>query len=260
MKKLILIGLLLILVASLFAQKQTGRVTYFFNRDAKISLGNNMPTEQQKALTEMLKKQFQKTFVLEFSDSKSIYYQKKELQENTKSNINIMIFDGTAGKLYKSTSEKEYLKTDESLGKRFLISDKLLKPNWELIDSTKKVLNYMCYKAKYTKEEADENDSLIKTTVEVWYAPDIPTNTGPDKLWGLPGLILEVHEGKVSIRATKVEINADNIAIEKPKKGKKISQDEFDEIHKKHMKKVKEMYEGGRQKDDGNTIRIKISG
>jgi len=260
MKKLILNLALLIISASLFAQNQTGKITYSFNRDAKITLGNDMPTEQQKALTEMLKKQFQKTFILDFSENQSIYYQKQELQENTNGNINIMILDGTAGKLYKSTSKKKFIRSDESMGKRFLISDELEKPNWTLIDSTKKIMNYMCYKAKYIKEENDENDSLIKTTVTAWYAPDIPINNGPGMLWALPGLILEVFEGKVSIKATKIKLNANNIVIEKPKKGKKVSQDEFDKIKKKHMKQMMEMYEGGRQKDDGNTIRIQIGG
>ena len=139
MKKLILNLALLIISASLFAQNQTGEITYSFNRDAKITLGNDMPTEQQKALTEILKKQFQKTFILDFSENQSIYYQKQELQENTNGNINIMILDGTAGKLYKSTSQKKFIRSDESMGKRFLISDELEKPNWTLIDSTKKM-------------------------------------------------------------------------------------------------------------------------
>jgi len=260
MKNKILTLAVLLISASIFAQNQTGRITYFFNRDAKIKIGNDMPTEQQKALTEMLKKQFQKTFVLEFSGNKSIYSQKQELQENTSNGISIVILDGSAGELYKSTSEKIYLKSDESMGKRFLISDKLEKPNWQLIDSTKQILNYLCYKAKYIKEETDENDSLIKIPVTVWYAPDIPINNGPGKLWGLPGLILEVHEGKVSITATKIELNAENIEIKKPKKGKKISQNKFDEMYDKHTKKMREMYEGGRQKDDGNSVKIQIDG
>lgn len=260
MKKQILNIALLVLSFSTFAQNQTGEITYFFNRNAKITIGNGEQTEQQKAITEMLRKQFRKTFILKFSGNTSIYEKKKELSENTNGGINIIVFDGSEGKLYKSTSEKEYVKADESLGKRFLVSDKLIKPNWQLIDSTKKIMGYMCYKAKFIKKETNENDSLIKTSVIAWYTPDIPINNGPEILWGLPGLILEVHKGKVSITATKVEINVKNIKIEKPVKGKKISQEEFDIIKKKHTKQMQEMYKGGRQKDNGNSIRIQIDG
>ena len=260
MKKIILNIVILIAATTSFAQTQTGKITYFFNRNANITLSNNMPEDQKKAMEKMIRKQFEKTFVLEFSGYESTYTEKAELKEESNSNVKIMMIGGASGELYKSTKEKVFVKSDESLGKRFLIVDELKKPNWQLIDSTKRIDKYLCYKAKHIKE-ITQNDSTIKEPVIVWYAPDIPINNGPEKYWGLPGLILEVQQGKVSITCKKIELqHTENLIIKKPKNGKKVSEKEFEKIVEKKMKQMQEMNEGGRQKYDENRIEIKIGG
>jgi len=198
MKKIVLNLVLLVLTSTLIAQTQAGKITYFFNRSVDVDLGDNMPEEQKTAMKEMISKQFKKTFELEFSGVESVYSEKAELQKETNSNVRIMIVGGPSGKLYKSTKDKKFIRSDESLGKRFLITDELEKPEWELVDSTKLIKKYLCYKAKYVRE-INRNDSIVNIPVTAWYAPDIPLNTGPEKFWGLPGLILEIQQGKVSI-------------------------------------------------------------
>jgi GLPGLI family protein len=241
------------------SKAQNGRITYFAERQVKVLGEDGKQTEQQKAIEEMLRKQQQKTYILEFKGTESLYIEQKKLEEESTGGFHITIIDGS-GDLYKSIKEKHFMQTDESLGKRFLIDDKLKPIDWELVDSSKMIQNYLCYKAKYMKIEKDF-DTTIKTLVEVWYAPDIPISNGPDKLWGLPGLILELHQGKYSIICQKIELNLnEEIQIKKPKKGKKIKQDEFDRITDEHLKKQMEMYEGGRQKGGGNTIQINIGG
>ncbi|NPA67997.1 MAG: GLPGLI family protein [Chlorobi bacterium] len=257
MKKTVLNLILLFITA--ISQSQTGRITYFSDSHADIKVTSDMSPAQRKVLADMLRKQFEKNYVLEFSGNTSVYYEKPELEENTNPNIRITIIDGSSGKLYKSISEKRYVKTDESTGKRFLISDELPEFKWKLIDSTKQIAGYTCKKAEYLKEEFNENDSLIKTTVSVWYAPELPVSNGPNNLWGLPGMILEVHEGKLLIKAEKIELNTKGIKIKEPEKGKRVSQKEFDKIKKEHTKKMIEMYKGGRKKDNGNTIKIEIN-
>jgi GLPGLI family protein len=46
-----------------------------------------------------------------------------------------------------------------------------------------------------------------ETIVTAWYTPEIPVNQGPDKYWGLPGLILEVNDGK-TVLCSKVVLNS----------------------------------------------------
>jgi GLPGLI family protein len=42
---------------------------------------------------------------------------------------------------------------------------------------------------------------LPKVTITAWYTPEIPVSQGPEGYWGLPGLILEVNDGKTTICA-----------------------------------------------------------
>ncbi len=63
-----------------------------------------------------------------------------------------------------------------------------------------------------------------------WYCPSIPFNFGPKGYNGLPGLILELQVRNITWGATKIEISNENKIIEKPSKGKLITEEEFNKI------------------------------
>ena len=80
-----------------------------------------------------------------------------------------------------------------------------------------------------------------------WYSPEIPVNQGPENYWGLPGLILEVNDGKTTILCSKIVLNSkDKVEIKAPTKGKEVSQKEFDETVKKKMEEMREMWRNNR--------------
>ncbi len=81
--------------------------------------------------------------------------------------------------------------------------------------------------------------------VTAWYTPDIPINQGPENYWGLPGLILEVSDGKTVILCSKIVINPkEKKEIKASKKGKLVTQSEYDKIVAEKMEEWREM---GRQ-------------
>ena len=113
------------------------------------------------------------------------------------------------------------------------------------------------------KESVDgtSNDPLdqieMPKTIEVvaWYTPQIPINQGPDDYWGLPGLILEVNADRTVILCTKITLNPEQKeTIEKPKKGEKVTQSEYNDITTKKMEEMREMY-GGRNRGGGRGMR-----
>jgi GLPGLI family protein len=82
--------------------------------------------------------------------------------------------------------------------------------------------------------------------VTAWYTMQIPVSQGPGEYWGLPGLILEVSADKTTILCSKIVLNpAEKEVIETPSKGKEVTQKEYNDIMKKKIEEMREMY-GGR--------------
>ena len=64
-----------------------------------------------------------------------------------------------------------------------------------------------------------------------WFTPLIPISFGPKEYSGLPGLILEIEMFNSKIVASKIVLNPnEEIIIEKPVKGKRITLEEFDDF------------------------------
>jgi len=83
-----------------------------------------------------------------------------------------------------------------------------------------------------------EKDS-VKTVA--WFTPSIPVSAGPGSYNNLPGLVLEVNvkDGDRIISATSVDEHTGEMArLEKPKEGKKVTREEFDQIVDEKMKEM----------------------
>lgn len=93
-------------------------------------------------------------------------------------------------------------------------------------------------------------------TITAWYTPEIPINQGPEAYWGLPGLILEVNDGKTIILCSKIVLNPKEKAeIKAPDTGKEVKQKEYDDIVIKKMEEMREMNSG----PGGNRMEFRMS-
>jgi GLPGLI family protein len=230
-------------------------------------------------MMEMLKKQFEKTYNLTFNKEESIYKEEESLAPPQPSGVQVvMVISGGADILYKNTKDQRYTNQNDVFGKIFLIKDKLDKVDWKLESETKNIGEYACFKATTTSErekreaggisinrdkdlDADDEKApeMETVTITAWYTPQIPVSTGPGNYHGLPGLILEVNDGTETVICSKIVINPkDEVDISEPKKGKVVTQVEFDEIMEKKMREMKERYNSERK--DGHEIEIKIGG
>ena len=91
----------------------------------------------------------------------------------------------------------------------------------------------------------DQIELPKEITITAWYTPEIPVSQGPEGYWGLPGLILEVNDGKITILCSKIVLNPKEKAeIQAPSNGKEVSQKEYDEIVTKKMEEMSEMNNG----------------
>tara|TARA_B100000780_G_scaffold257937_1_gene208032 strand:+ start:84 stop:947 length:864 start_codon:yes stop_codon:yes gene_type:complete len=266
-----------LITGSMFAQDFSGRATYKTHRKSSFKLDSTtMATNPgiQEQLEAQMRKMFQKTFTLDFSKSESMYKEEQELDapKSPSSNGGAMIMmmggDGGSDLLYKNILEKTMANKTELMGKVFLIKDNLVAYDWKLTGETKNIGNYSCYKAVYKIEEEDikidmidgevkEEKETIKRTVVAWYTSDVPVSNGPSNYGGLPGLILEVNDGDLTIMCSELVLNpSKTIDIKEPTKGKIVSREKFNEIS---LEKTKEMMNRYRSRD-GKGIEIKIGG
>ena len=254
---------------------------------AKNFEGNKDITPEMKTqIMERMKKMFEKTYILNFDKSASIYKEEEKLDAPGQNGGGRMMasFMGGGGTYFKNVKEKQYTVDKEVFGKEFLIKDSLPNLKWVLTEETKKIGDYTCFKATAVKEASksdfrnyrrkeekkkeavkteevkkdenvttekkdekktnffDEVEMAKEITVTAWYCPEIPVNQGPDEYWGLPGLIMEVNDGKTVIMCSKLVMNVkDKIEIKAPTGGDKVTQKEFDDIMMKKMKEMSEM-------------------
>ena len=265
-----------ILIASLVlsgfvakAQEFQGKAEYFSKRipkkkTEKVVSESKEPIdpEFQKAVQDALKKASEKQYLLTFNKTECLYEEQKKLDKPEASSdaFSISISYVSSGNKYLNVKESQSIVEDNIFGKEFLIVEPLVKPDWKLIDETKKIGDYNCFKAEmvipvsdkqkmayeeFLKKE-EKKPALFKMeqpqdkVVTVWYSPEIPVSFGPDNYWGLPGLILEVNDGTNILLCSKVTLsNKEKAKIKAPKNGEKVSQKKFDEIRKKKEDSMK---------------------
>lgn len=133
----------------------------------------------------------------------------------------------------------------ELLGKNYIIEDSLQTPKWKIMNEMKEIAGHICMNALY-------NDTIKKQKIVGWYALDIPISGGPERFFGLPGLLLEVdvNDGAMVITADKIEPKKLTTELDFPKKakGKKISEKGYIALLKKKIdenrKQEKPLFDG----------------
>lgn len=263
---------LLLLVSSILvnAQNFQGKAFYQTKRNLDIKLDSTkIDNSMQKQFQEMLRKQFEKTYILTFNKAISVYKQEEKLDKPNPAQGGIIIESmGGSNILFKDIKNKTYISAQEIYGKKFLINDSLNLINWNIEKETKMIGKYLCIKATYIKliddydAEMKKKEKQKKSLITAWYTPEIPISNGPHYYGGLPGLILELHEDKMHYVCTKIVLNpSEKIVIVAPKKGKEINQKDFEKIMKKKSEEMMERYKSRRKKgNDGNSISIEIRG
>ena len=285
MKKIFLPITIFLVVLTSHAQKNFQGMAVYESKTSTSDFkkrfeGNKeMTPEMQKGIEERMKKMFEKTFILNFNKSASIYKEEEKLEAPGQGGGGMRIMSsmmGGGGTNYKNVKQKTYSVDKEFMGKEFLIKDSLPNYAWKMESETKLIGGYNCFKAtavravsqadfrNFRPKKEDAKTEAVKTegeakktnfmddfelpkeiTITAWYSPEIPINQGPENYWGLPGLILEVNDGKTIILCSKIVLNSKEKAeIKEPTNGKVISQKEYDETVVNKMEEFRQMNQG----------------
>jgi GLPGLI family protein len=173
------------------------------------------------------------TFKLLFKNNISIFKVNPMLQSDNKRAYETAIGGYDAGIYFNDTSER--LLQLNAYGELFLIKKTKLK--WIILKERKKIGKYNCLKATTV---IIINSKGKKRVITAWFTPKIPVAFGPLGYSGLPGLILELEVYKKIYYAKKITLNSEEeIEVKKPTKGILVTENEFQNVGKETMRKLK---------------------
>lgn len=92
---------------------------------------------------------------------------------------------GNMGVIYKNKSSDTLKLAYKHSGKNIVINDVGVDFDWKILNETKLIENFKCYKAI---------TSFRGRNFVAWFTNDIPISDGPNKYGGLPGLIISIYD------------------------------------------------------------------
>jgi len=265
--KLLFTFLLAMVTVTTFAQKDfQGKATYMSKTTMDMSrFGDQMSEQQKKQMMARFKNFLEKNYTLSFNKTASSFKEDVKLDAPGTTARRWGNNNGQ-GSIYKNLKDREMIEDVEQFSKRFLVVEQMDQPKWEMGMETKKIGQYTCYKATMVKvdnkvdwgkmfsrrgnskkkdstETVDKKEDVKMLAVTAWYTPQIPVSSGPGTYFGLPGLILEINEGRTTMLCTEIVMNpAETIEIKKPTKGKEVNREEYNKIVKKKSEEIREQF------------------
>lgn len=250
MKKVIIIVVLALIAGAISAQS-SGLIKYKETIKMDFSEMGEMPDGID--LSELLPESTSTNKELYFAGKQSVYLKSKineDLNVAYESDDGSMKmefdFGGDHEEIYHTDLASKLITHQTGfMGKDFIIEISIEKPKWKLTGEKVKYLDYECHKAEMLIPAKDENKE--DKIVVAWFAPAIPIQHGPSSFNQLPGAILmvSVNGDKHEYKATSVDLTADmGDKIQLPKRGDKVTENEFQQIIEEKQKELKEINGG----------------
>lgn len=191
-----------------------------------------------------------------FDNESSIYtYKSKQLldqeDKDNRGNLSIAIADKTKYTIYSEQNLKNTYEIQSNVSAYGVLDQKKI-IKWEFIkDTTKTIGNYKCNLAK----------AKVKgRTYYSWYTLEIPSNLGPWKLNGLPGLILQAYDinKRVSFSVTKISrLKKRELSIPKSK-FKWVTRKEFNKMQIKKVEKIMARMAAKNSRGDKSSFKVNL--
>lgn len=239
MKKsnLFILSITALICMNLNSQNLTGKIEYSvnsFKEEKKIdNQRKKMNPEVKELITKVNSKSKDLKLLLVFNQDISFFTSPEPLNINMKEERLFKlakVIHGVIGDYYYIAKKKKLIADRDFLGERFLVEENLKSREWKLINETKKIGKYTCFKAERYKGSIGRNGKM-KIKQVVWYTMEIPLPYGPKDFVGLPGLVIRAFERNLIYSVKKIELNSKKkIKIEIPNKGKKVTKEEYDKI------------------------------
>lgn len=151
-------------------------------------------------------------------------------------------FSADANPIYINTQSETFIEQAEIANQAYLIKDDLPNINWKISKETKEIAGFPVLRAV-----AFLNDEF-NTKILAWYSPKLTYKTGPEKFWGLPGLILSLETSithsngnQEEMEYVAVKVGKTNKSTKIPNQGKKVNFAEYKIIQSDFLQKQRKM-------------------
>lgn len=165
-------------------------------------------------------------FKLVINDSLSSFYLSKEFKsqelEYTESSKKDVFVAKYTGAIYGKKGS--FYKLDSDLN---VFSTTIADYEWEILNETKEIDGFLCYKAK-TVKTIKNPAGYFSSPVVAWFCPQLSFSAGPLDFNDLPGLILQVKYRGATYEATKINLKSElKIDLKLYDQYKKLLLDEY---------------------------------
>ncbi len=148
----------------------------------------------------------------------------REIDPYAATELEAAYIDGSAGTMVEART---------FLGRTFRVTRERPVLEWAMTADQAEHLGYMVIKATAEVDSA--------TTIEAWFAPQIPVSGGPASYGGLPGmiLVLSVNDGQIQYQATEVALGeVEEGTIRPPDRGDEMPPEEFEQLVKERLEEM----------------------
>jgi GLPGLI family protein len=253
MKTLLL--LFAILQVALFCSGQqpagsSGKITY----EEKVKMQIKLEGETAH-LAQNFPKERKSEKVLSFTENETLYedgtgnVEEEIVSQQGDGQMRIRMVGSGSNKMYTDLKTNTVIEQRDFMNRMFVVEKPVAKADWKVTGNQKKILGYDCYEA--VRQDTGNNKTIA------WFAPAIPVKGGPAGLCNLPGMVLEAdfnNGSRTYIAKSADEMAPGELKIQKPKDGKKVTEQEFKAIVAEKMKEMG--IEQGQQ--GGDQVRIVI--
>ena len=149
----------LLISLNINAQDFQGKAYYFSKTTVDMDNwgGREMSPDMKARIAERMKSMFEKTYVLTFNRTESIYKEEEVLEAPGRGGGFNFMASFSGGDHYKNVKDGQVLQEQEFFGKQFLVKDELPKLEWKMETETKQIGQYTCFKATAMKTVAVES-------------------------------------------------------------------------------------------------------
>ena len=265
MKKIVLIIVILLSYSTFAQQTMQWKANYTYKRilDEKQKARRDSLLKSKPEMADFMKRIYKKIdnrkFLLYFNQFESVYKIKPTMEKPGRSSV----FSGNPFAnmlLYENIKTKKFSDRRPLFSETYIVEDTLTNYQWKITNESKQIGNYTVIKATgvETYKKGKEKKETTRQ-ITAWFTPEIPIGNGPNKYWGLPGLIMELNNGQDLFLCDEITQNPkDKMEIKAPEKGKNVNEKEYKLEMEKNRKKMEKMYKNRRSSKGDKTIRITL--